>query len=137
MPLGALPRFYDVSALRGRQEGRRRGKKNGATWAPEGRALGRKNALPAHRFFHIRVGLPIVAELRYRVLYKRTVLIMEHEAWIRVAAARLRAQWPHVADDQLADVARELWHEDRWRALPPVQAVVEWLRQGVLPESER
>lgn len=57
---------------------------------------------------------------------------MDEAEWVRVAAARLRAQWPHVADEQLQEAAQELWQHGCWRCQPPVLAVVEWLRLGVL-----
>lgn len=59
---------------------------------------------------------------------------MSEAEWVRVAAARLRAQWPHVPDDQLQDMATELWQHECWRSQLPVQAVVEWLRLGVLSD---
>lgn len=59
---------------------------------------------------------------------------MSETEWVSVAAARLRAQWPLVPEEQLEDTARELWQHACWRDQPPVQAAVEWLRLGVLRE---
>jgi hypothetical protein len=43
-------------------------------------------------------------------------------------AARLRARWPHVPDDQLREVATDV-QRDAWRRIAkPEHAAAEWLR---------
>lgn len=56
--------------------------------------------------------------------------------WLHRCAARLGEQWPRADGIELADTARDLWLEPRWRGLGPESAAVEWLRQGI-PEGDR
>jgi len=49
--------------------------------------------------------------------------------WIAACAHRLQQQQWHTVDPlELEDVARDLWHDGRLRAMPPEEAAVEWLR---------
>lgn len=48
--------------------------------------------------------------------------------WIAACAHRLQQQWRTVDPLDLEDVARELWRDERLRAMPPDEAAVEWLR---------
>lgn len=60
---------------------------------------------------------------------------MNRQQWIDLAVTRLRAQWPHVCDEQLREVAADL-HDDPEHSGPdPVRAVVEWLQLGALRQS--
>jgi hypothetical protein len=52
--------------------------------------------------------------------------------WIDRCSTRLQEQWRTVDPTQLDDMAIDLWRDPHWRAMPPEQAAVEWLRQGVL-----
>jgi hypothetical protein len=54
--------------------------------------------------------------------------------WIDRCSKRLQEHWRTVRPEQLDDVAIELWREPQWRALPPEEAALEWLRQGVLAD---
>lgn len=56
---------------------------------------------------------------------------METSEWIARCSARLHAQWPRLHRDQRDEVARDLWHDQRWQQSEPEVAVVEWLRQGI------
>ena len=56
---------------------------------------------------------------------------MDSKEWIARCSARLHAQWPTLDRETRDEVAGELWAQERWRALEPEQAAVEWLRQGI------
>lgn len=60
---------------------------------------------------------------------------MSEVEWVRIAAARLRVQWPLVPEEQLTETAVQLWQHRCWRDQPPVDAAVEWLRLGVLRDQ--
>lgn len=51
--------------------------------------------------------------------------------WVARCSDRLLQQWPHVSATDTDDAALDLWAQEKWRALPPEQAAVEWLRQGI------
>jgi hypothetical protein len=51
--------------------------------------------------------------------------------WIAGCSARLQQQWPTIDPTRLDDLAIDLSRDDRWRALEPQRAAVEWLRQGI------
>ena len=48
--------------------------------------------------------------------------------WIAACAHRLQQQWHTVDPLELEEVARDLWRDERLRALPPDEAAVDWLR---------
>jgi hypothetical protein len=52
--------------------------------------------------------------------------------WIDRCSQRLHEHWHTVETAQLDDVAIDLWRDLRLRSLPPEEAAVEWLKQGVL-----
>lgn len=54
--------------------------------------------------------------------------------WIFRCATRLHEQWPRADEVELADTARDLWLEPRWREMEPEVAAVQWLRQGIPSE---
>lgn len=56
---------------------------------------------------------------------------MEQAQWVSGCSARLHEQWPRVELDHLEHLAQALWNEDRWRGLPPDEAAVQWLSQGI------
>ena len=56
---------------------------------------------------------------------------METNEWIARCSARLHAQWPRLQREQRDEVARDLWHDQRWQQTEPEIAVVEWLNQGI------
>jgi len=45
--------------------------------------------------------------------------------WIAACAHRLQQQWHTVDPLELEDVARDLWRDERLRAMPPDAAAVE------------
>jgi hypothetical protein len=55
--------------------------------------------------------------------------------WIDRCSQRLREHWHTVEQAQLDDVAIDLWRDPRLRGLPPEDAAVEWLKQGVLASA--
>jgi hypothetical protein len=63
------------------------------------------------------------------------VLVPDHPIdptqWIARCALRLREEWPRLAGADLAEVAAEIWAEDRWQLMEPEAAAVAWLRQGL------
>jgi hypothetical protein len=59
---------------------------------------------------------------------------MSAAEWIYRCSARLHRQWPGLSVVDMDETARELWQQERYRSLPPGDAAVEWLRQGVLAE---
>ncbi|MBA3599277.1 MAG: hypothetical protein H0W40_18160 [Methylibium sp.] len=56
---------------------------------------------------------------------------MNESQWIARCALRLREEWPRLAGADLAEVAAELWAQERWRTLEPEEAATAWLRQGI------
>ena len=48
--------------------------------------------------------------------------------WIAACAHRLQQQWHTVDPLELEEVARDLWHDERLRAMPPDLAANDWLR---------
>jgi len=60
--------------------------------------------------------------------------IVDANQWIAKCAARLQQQWPRVEPDDLHDLACDLFGTKKWRAMPPEEAALEWLRQGI-PEA--
>ena len=48
--------------------------------------------------------------------------------WIAACAYRLQRQWPTVDPEQLEEVARDLSHDSRLRAMAPGSAATDWLR---------
>lgn len=50
------------------------------------------------------------------------------ELWIAACAHRLQQRWRTVDPSELELVAAELWHDERLRAMPPADAVSDWLR---------
>jgi hypothetical protein len=55
--------------------------------------------------------------------------------WIDRCSKRLQEHWRNVEPAQLDDLAIELWSKPEWRALPPEQAALGWLKQGVLANA--
>ncbi|MCE9661706.1 MAG: hypothetical protein K8R60_24545 [Burkholderiales bacterium] len=51
--------------------------------------------------------------------------------WVAWCAERLRAQWPRADATSLEETARELWADERLRAMGPGEAAEKWLRQGM------
>jgi len=60
---------------------------------------------------------------------------MQATEWIATCSLRLQQQWRTVDPSCLDEVAAELWADARWRQMPPSEAAVQWLRQGVLAEQ--
>ena len=58
-------------------------------------------------------------------------MALETNEWIARCSARLHAQWPRLQREQRDEVARDLWHDQRWQQSEPEVAVVEWLSQGI------
>jgi hypothetical protein len=56
---------------------------------------------------------------------------METAEWVARCSARLHARWHTLDRETRDDVARDLAGEQRWRAMEPECAAVEWLRQGI------
>ena len=48
--------------------------------------------------------------------------------WIAACAHRLQQQWHTVDPLELEDVARDLWRDERLRAMGPDEAAVDWLK---------
>lgn len=48
--------------------------------------------------------------------------------WIAACAHRLQQQWHTIDPLELEDVARDLWRDERLRAMPPDEAAVDWLK---------
>lgn len=48
--------------------------------------------------------------------------------WIAACAHRLQQQWHTVDPLDLESVARDLWCDERLRAMPPDEAAVDWLK---------
>ncbi|HWT21680.1 MAG TPA: hypothetical protein VN280_22490 [Variovorax sp.] len=48
--------------------------------------------------------------------------------WIAACAHRLQQRWHTVDPLELEDVARDLWRDQRLRAMLPDAAAAEWLR---------
>ena len=48
--------------------------------------------------------------------------------WIAACAHRLQQQWHTVDPLELEEVARDLWHDERLRAMAPDLAAIDWLR---------
>jgi hypothetical protein len=48
--------------------------------------------------------------------------------WIAACAHRLQQQWHTVDPLELEDVARDLWRDERLRAMQPDEAAVDWLK---------
>jgi len=59
---------------------------------------------------------------------------MNTEEWTYRCAERLHEQWPTVDRSDLEHLAEALVTEVRWKHLPPADAAVQWLRQGI-PET--
>ncbi len=63
---------------------------------------------------------------------------MNTDEWILQCAERLHEQWPRVDLSDLEHLANALIAEERWRCLPPMDAAMQWLQQGIpqrTPES--
>jgi hypothetical protein len=58
-------------------------------------------------------------------------MVMKVKEWAQQCAERLHEQWPTVGMDDLENLAEALQREDRWRDLPPREAALEWLVQGI------
>ena len=56
---------------------------------------------------------------------------MNATEWTFRCAAQLHEQWPRVPHEDLENLAEALMKEDRWRAMEPSEAAVQWLRQGI------
>ncbi|MGJ7610794.1 MULTISPECIES: hypothetical protein [unclassified Variovorax] len=52
--------------------------------------------------------------------------------WIAACAHRLQRQWHTVDVVELEDVARDLWRDERLRAMWPEDAAARWLRPVIL-----
>ena len=61
---------------------------------------------------------------------------MNTEEWTHKCAERLHEQWPTVDRSDLEHLAEALVTEDRWKQLPPTDAAVQWLQQGI-PEMRK
>ncbi|WP_418148193.1 hypothetical protein ABL850_29485 [Variovorax paradoxus] len=48
--------------------------------------------------------------------------------WIAACAHRQQQRWHTVDLLELEEVARDLWHDERLRAMPPDLAAIDWLR---------
>lgn len=48
--------------------------------------------------------------------------------WIQLCAERLHERWHTVAQEQLEEVATEIWTDDRLRHMPPAEAAAAWLQ---------
>ena len=48
--------------------------------------------------------------------------------WIAACAHQLQQQWHTVDPRELEDVARDLWRDERLRAMPPELDSIDWLR---------
>lgn len=48
--------------------------------------------------------------------------------WIGTCAHRLQQQWHSVDPRELEEVARDLWRDERLRAMLPDAAALDWLR---------
>ena len=48
--------------------------------------------------------------------------------WIAACAHRLQQQWHTVDPLDLERVARDLWCDERLRAMPPDEVAVDWLK---------
>ena len=55
---------------------------------------------------------------------------MTPEEWIERCSARLRRQWPTLAQADLDETAAELHADPRWRGMKPEKAAVAWLQLG-------
>lgn len=53
---------------------------------------------------------------------------MPANLWIAACAHRLQQQWHTVDPLDLEDVARDLWRDERLRAMLPEEAAVDWLK---------
>ena len=58
-------------------------------------------------------------------------IVLNEPLWVARCALRLREEWPRLAGSDLAEVAEQIWVEERWRDLEPEVAAVQWLRQGI------
>lgn len=56
--------------------------------------------------------------------------------WIHQCAARLQERWHTVAQEQLEEVATDIWTDDRLRHLPPAEAAAVWLSPLGSPASD-
>ena len=59
---------------------------------------------------------------------------MNTEQWTHQCGERLHEQWPTVERSDLEHLAKALLTEDRWKQLPPADAALQWLLQGI-PET--
>jgi hypothetical protein len=48
--------------------------------------------------------------------------------WIAACAHRLQQQWHTIDPLELEDVARDLWRDERLRAMQPDEAAMDWLK---------
>lgn len=55
--------------------------------------------------------------------------------WIAACAHRLQQRWHTVDPLELEDVARELWRDERLRAMSPDDAAADWLRPITPPRG--
>jgi hypothetical protein len=62
---------------------------------------------------------------------------MNPAEWTWKCAERLQEQRPRVDRVDLEHIAEALHREERWRALEPDNAALEWLRQGIPAEAPR
>ena len=53
---------------------------------------------------------------------------MPANLWIAACAHRLQQQWHTVDPLDLEEVARDLWRDERLRAMAPDEAAVDWLK---------
>lgn len=78
--------------------------------------------------------------VRYDRLPKHSLidLTMSTDDWTQQCVERLHLQWPSVDRQDLEHLAGALHAEERWRAMEPVDAAVQWLRQGIpnVPRAE-
>ncbi|KQW70055.1 hypothetical protein [Methylibium sp. Root1272] len=61
---------------------------------------------------------------------------MDAQNWQRSVAAHLQNQWPTIPIDDLLEAAGDLWCDEHWRAMPPEEAAVRWLKLGVLSDRD-
>ena len=64
----------------------------------------------------------LVDPFTLKLLYKMTVLwrrLMEPSGWLARCLACLHAQWPRQQREQLDEIARDLWNDQRWQHSEP------------------
>ena len=50
------------------------------------------------------------------------------DVWIGACAHRLHQRWRTLDAAVLEDLARDLWHDEHLRTMPPAEAAAEWLK---------